>query len=52
MILDRNFAAYSCFSQVMRPGIFKGAEPILTKEHSDPTWMPHSLFFHQAKWRK
>jgi len=39
IILDRNFATHTYFSQIMKPSIFKWAEPILTKEHFDPTWM-------------
>ena len=39
IILDRNLATHTYFSQIMKPGIFKWAEPILTKEHFDPTWM-------------
>jgi len=39
IILDRNFATHTYFSKVMKPSIFKWAEPILTKEYFDPTWM-------------
>jgi len=39
IILDRNFATHTYFSQIMKPSIFKWAEPILTKEYFDPTWM-------------
>ena len=39
IILDRNFAIHTYFTQIMKPSIFKWAEPILTKDYFDPTWM-------------
>lgn len=39
IILDRNFATHRYFSETLKPSIFKWAEPILTKDHFDPTWM-------------
>ena len=39
IILDRNFATHTYFSEIMKPSIFKWAGPILTKEYFDPTWM-------------
>ncbi|MDQ1335074.1 MAG: hypothetical protein QG552_2024, partial [Thermodesulfobacteriota bacterium] len=39
IILDRNFATHTYFSQIMKPSIFKWAKPMLTQEHFDPTWM-------------
>ena len=39
IILDRNFATHTYFSEVMKPSIFKWAAPILTRDHFDPTWM-------------
>ncbi|MBW1783709.1 MAG: DUF3365 domain-containing protein [Deltaproteobacteria bacterium] len=39
IILDRNFATHTYFSQIMKPSIFEWAKPILTKEYFDPTWM-------------
>ncbi len=39
IILDRNFATHTYFSQVMKPRLFEWAKPILTKDYFDPTWM-------------
>jgi len=39
IILDRNFATHTYFSQNLKPSIFKWAKPILTKEYFNPTWM-------------
>ena len=39
IILDRNLATHTYFSQVMKPKIFEWTEPFRTKEYFDPTWM-------------
>src|SRR4030042_5309865 len=39
IILDRNLATHTYFSQVMKSKIFEWTEPFRTKEYFDPTWM-------------
>jgi diguanylate cyclase (GGDEF)-like protein/PAS domain S-box-containing protein len=39
IILDRNLATHTYFSQVMKPSIFAWSEPFRTKEYFDHTWM-------------
>lgn len=39
IILDRNLATHTYFSQIMKPKIFEWTEPFRTKEYFDPTWM-------------
>ncbi len=39
IILDRNLATHTYFSQIMKPSIFTWSEPFRSKEHFDPTWM-------------
>jgi hypothetical protein len=39
IILDRNLATHTYFSQIMKPSIFAWSEPFRTKEYFDHTWM-------------
>jgi PAS domain S-box-containing protein len=39
IILDRNFATHTYFSQNLKPRLFEWGKPILTKDYFDPTWM-------------
>lgn len=39
LVLDRNFAIHTYFSQIMKPSIFSWSEPFRTKEYFDHTWM-------------
>ena len=42
IILDRNLATHTYFSQIMKPSIFAWSEPFRTKEYFDHTWMSSS----------
>jgi len=39
IILDRNLATHTYFSQIMKPSIFAWSEPFRTKDYFDHTWM-------------
>lgn len=39
IILDRNLATHTYFSQIMKPNIFAWSEPFRSKEYFDHTWM-------------
>jgi hypothetical protein len=39
IILDRNLATHTYFSQIMKPSIFAWSEPFRSKEYFDHTWM-------------
>jgi len=39
VILDRNLATHTYFSQIMKPSIFAWSEPFRSKEYFDHTWM-------------
>jgi diguanylate cyclase (GGDEF)-like protein/PAS domain S-box-containing protein len=39
IILDRNLATHTYFSQIMKPAIFAWSKPFRTKDYFDHTWM-------------
>jgi diguanylate cyclase (GGDEF)-like protein/PAS domain S-box-containing protein len=39
IILDRNLATHTYFSQIMKPSIFAWSEPFRSKDYFDHTWM-------------
>ena len=39
LILDRNYATHTYFSQIMKPSIFAWSEPFRTRDYFDHTWM-------------
>jgi len=39
IILERNLATHTYFSQVMKPSIFEYTKSFRTKDYFDPTWM-------------
>ncbi len=39
IILDRNLATHTYFSEIMKPSIFAWSEPFRSKEYFDHTWM-------------
>jgi hypothetical protein len=39
IILDRNLATHTYFTQIMKPSIFAWSEPFRSKEYFDHTWM-------------
>ena len=42
LILNRNLAIHSYYTQILKPNIFKETESILTDDYFDPSWMSSS----------
>jgi len=42
LMLDRNMAVHTYFSQIMKPNLFEVTEPLLSSDYFDPSWMSSS----------